>query len=394
MGARDHFKNRACLINFLMIVFLFFGTNTLKGQPNNSNMLNELSKINSKVYIMVENIDSVPNFYQTVEKQIANLGYWKMSKNMNDADMVLIFTGFKIGINGYPHFECYVKIFDNKMNFIYRGEYLWKSWNTFEIAFDKTINALVKDLPNTLRYAKISKTSPFYVSSTEAMKYDEIKFSEYYLKLLESIEDKQNNKILENINRCILINPELPELYEIKARVLLEINVKGPIVPKNSEKAKRREPFNTIGKLIEFEPLNSNVDYLWKYARMQASDRGVEIINKNLRQAAILNAVSTSLNASLTSYAAIKTSSTATPSIATSSSNSSQISGKKGSLKKVNCTFCNGTGVNPGGTSGGLGIMDRDKWCDVCKSWQTAGHYHGSCPSCNGKGYKLIYSQD
>ena len=262
---------------FLMIVLLFFGTGSVIGQSNNGNLLRDLSKRDNKVFILVENIDSVENFSQTVMKYMKNSGYWKIVDYISDADMVLQFTGFRININGYPHFESYVKVFDNKMNFIYRGDYVWKSgtiWGTFEQFFDKTLQALVNNLPSNLKNAHISKTSPFYVASTKAKPYNEVEFAKYHHLLSESIEYKQNKKILANVDRCIRINPELPVLYAIKSAILIEMNKKS---------------FESINKLIELEPLNDNIDYLWQAARNQKSAKNVKIM-------AVSNAVSTSLN--------------------------------------------------------------------------------------------------
>ena len=389
MDADTISKNGVKLLCFLMITFLFFGTDSMKGQSSNSNILKELSRKNNKVYVMVENIDSVPNFYQTVVKHMANLGYWKQTNNISDADAVFVFTGFRIGINGYPHFECCVKVFDNKMNFISRGEYLFKTgtiWDPFEFFFDKTIRHLVKDLPRTLRSAKISKTSPYYASSTTARKYDEIKFAQYYSQLLESLENKQNKQILENVNRCISINPESAELYEIKSAILLEQKAKMHVIVKKAKNTQGKEPFKTIGKLKELEPLNPNVDYYWQYARDQVSNRGVRFIQST----AAINAIGSALNQSIVAYGAIKSASTVTSSSATIS-NSSQNSGQKDGMKQVTCTFCNGTGVSPTAMSVSSFGNTSQHWCDVCKSNVSSSHgYHGSCPSCNGKGYRLV----
>lgn len=57
-------------------------------------------------------------------------------------------------------------------------------------------------------------------------------------------------------------------------------------------------------------------------------------------------------------------------------------------LVKVQCSFCNGTGKNPGKeypANFGNGIQYHKKKCEICGSYEV--HYHKKCPSCQGKGY-------
>ena len=56
------------------------------------------------------------------------------------------------------------------------------------------------------------------------------------------------------------------------------------------------------------------------------------------------------------------------------------------------CSFCNGTGKNPGKEyppSYGLGTTTSKTRCNICGGWDV--HYHKPCPSCNGKGYRQRY---
>lgn len=61
------------------------------------------------------------------------------------------------------------------------------------------------------------------------------------------------------------------------------------------------------------------------------------------------------------------------------------VSGNPGA---VQCSFCHGTGKNPGKTyppSFGLERTYDNPPCDICGDRDN--HYHKKCPSCNGKGY-------
>lgn len=78
---------------------------------------------------------------------------------------------------------------------------------------------------------------------------------------------------------------------------------------------------------------------------------------------------------------------TATPTYSTNStytpsSSSSSTTTQKREQKK--CGACDGTGrvIKNDATSFG-----QTKYCSECKKTVSASHYHGTCPSCKGKGY-------
>jgi len=349
---------------FFMTVFFSLGTDSLKGQPNN--LLRDLTKRDNKIYIINEAVDPAENSEENIKyiednlltqmpKIIANLSYWKIVNSINEADFVMVYTCYKIyGFNVYGG-RC--KFFDNKMNFLYapvfKGGFTWKK------------------LPSHLQNAEISRTSPFYVASKETKKFDEDSYSRYNNLLIESIKYKQNKKILEYVDKCISINPELPELYEIKAGVLIDMN---------------KTSLNTVNKLEELEPLNSNLEFFYQFAGY-----------KQMQNAAKWIAISSALNSAATTYAAIQatsassnTSSTSSSPAYNSASSSSQNTGQKATMREEKCSFCQGTGISPINKSiAGYGSFEKH-WCDVCKDWVTASHgYHPSCPNCRGKGYIL-----
>ena len=63
-------------------------------------------------------------------------------------------------------------------------------------------------------------------------------------------------------------------------------------------------------------------------------------------------------------------------------------------LKKISCSYCLGTGINPIASSVPAYGNTGEKWCEVCNKYVTYSHGgHTKCPSCNGKGYieKYVY---
>jgi hypothetical protein len=117
---------------------------------NNKNLMRDFTKKNNKVFIMLEAVDPAENSEQTIKyiegffpeimKAFANLNYWKIVDNINEADFVYLATYFKT--YGYNHYTNQVKIFDNKMNFLYNPIYGMGSW---------------KKMPSHLQKANISK---------------------------------------------------------------------------------------------------------------------------------------------------------------------------------------------------------------------------------------------
>lgn len=65
-------------------------------------------------------------------------------------------------------------------------------------------------------------------------------------------------------------------------------------------------------------------------------------------------------------------------------SNNSSIA--NGTSQTSKCGLCNGTGKIEDSVAN-FGITDK-KWCPECGEYRINGHYHKTCPSCKGKGYR------
>ena len=50
---------------------------------------------------------------------------------------------------------------------------------------------------------------------------------------------------------------------------------------------------------------------------------------------------------------------------------------------KNKCTLCDGKGTVVSSSGASFG---QDKWCSECGKRVPSDHYHGTCPSCKGKG--------
>lgn len=70
-----------------------------------------------------------------------------------------------------------------------------------------------------------------------------------------------------------------------------------------------------------------------------------------------------------------------------SSSNNTYSNNSSPKNTQINkCGTCDGTGKIEDSVAN-FGITDK-KWCSECGEYKTNGHYHKTCPSCKGKGYR------
>lgn len=275
-------RNRI-VISFVFFLLIFIST-TAFGQS-----LKELTAQNQKVFLMVSNPDSVSNFYETSFSYLQKNGYWKISDSISDADFVLVLTGFNIKLNGYPHFECYSKIYDKEMNFIYRGDFLWKSgtiWDTYDIFFTRTIKSIINSLPKELSSAKPSKTS-VYEAATKVKEYKlsnkkKNEFDRNIEQAYEAINYKQSSKAIGYLTKCIKILPDRYDLYKLRAFLNLEMD-------------HGKGAMSDLKIYMENIPTDPDIDAYWQMARYQRSERNEKMVRNWTAVTAGLQVVNTAL---------------------------------------------------------------------------------------------------
>lgn len=335
--------------------------------------LKKLTQKNQKVYLGVENMDSVDYFYDIASKHMKNLGRWKISQTISDADFVIILKGFNIKISGYPHFECYAKVFDNKMNFIYRGNFIYKSgsiWDTYETFMDKTIKKVIYTLPTELSRGNISKTSIYYTSRKKSRmlgNFYEITFNKNYKLAMDKIRDGQNKDAIKYLSKCIIADPSRMDLYKQRAILYIELE-------------DGKKVMTNLKHYAKSNPLDSDIDICWQMGRYIKSERDVRVINRSLAIVSALNSFNMVLSQYNNTTPPVNAFNTAKPSSSIQLDNNERI-------KKETCSFCKGTGISPVAKSV-ASYTDGQHWCEYCKKTVSDSHgYHDQCPSCKGKGY-------
>lgn len=158
--------------------------------------------------------------------------------------------------------------------------------------------------------------------------------------------------------------------------------------------------YHDINRVINFNVNPPSGNYYVTLLLMEYTDNGFVIKDylcfddllafDDRKTERILNAVAAGLNSvnnSLNTYNN-SNNNTYTPPNNTNNNKGS------GHMENVKCSFCRGTGKNPGKEyppQFGQGKTYKDTKCEICGSWDN--HYHKSCPSCGGKGYtqKFVY---
>lgn len=362
-------RNFFFVINMLLFLLFSFSA-SIEAQKYK---LRDLTKTDKKVFFVVENPDSVEMFYETALKYLKKLGRWKIVQSMSDADFVLLIKGFNIEISGYAHFECYPQIFDNKMNFIYRGDFVYKSgtiWDNYDLFFDKTLKSVINRLPLQLMDGKISNVSIYYLGKLDEknkeMSSTSRKYYEKNYKLaLEAMEYSQINKAVDYLTKCIMNNPLRHDLYKQRALLYLEIDKGG-------------KALSDLKRYAKYEPLDPDIDIFWQIARYEKSESDVKKIKRSLAAIAVLNAI----NQGLTQFNSSFTTSSFTNDYSAGSS------GTTTSTNREKCIYCNETGISPVAKSVVSFASGGEHWCKDCKKMVSDSHgYHDKCPSCGGKGY-------
>ena len=323
-------------------------TRTPKNKVDNNSLLRELTKKGNKVYIIMEAVDPAENSEKTIKyiednyfpqppNELANFSYWKIVNDIKDADFVLEFTWFKI--YGYNSYGGRTKVYDRQMNFLYTPVTNIRS---------------LKKFASHIQNADLSKASPFYVETGRRNTFDYIEFEKYYHLLMESVQYKQNKKILEYANKCISINPDFPKVYEIKMAALLDMNKKTK---------------TTFTKWIELDPLNQNVELFWQLA-------GNQNIKRKERNASIWAAVALSVSVAADTYAAIQTSSTATTTSYSQPTTTSSSYSQPATTPSLDTNS-----------------QTKNTPCHLCASnlgrvWAYTNKGNGKCVSCNSKGQR------
>ena len=353
-------------------IFSKFRTNKdkqIKEVKEVSKGLKQLRKRGSSIYIMSHIPDSITgvSIKKELSKRFNRNGYWNTTNDLSEADMVLNFYGYIVNDGECVHLYSYALMFDQNFQFLYRTK-AYKLCGGFEDLTEHMYKSFCGKIKDDICNAKIKKND-----FVQKKKVSQQEFDRSFLNANKSMQNHDYKDAKKYYLKCIELDPEQWQLYETLGYCCAELE-------------DYKDAIKYFDKYLEYDPTNTSLDNvygMYKGLKIQKS------IERSMKIAQITGIVSTAVAGATAIYAA---SSGKTISSGTShASNVQQTSVQNSSrVAQETCSYCQGTGINPVATSAPSFSGSGEKYCDHCKAVVSSSHgYHGTCPSCRGKGYVM-----
>lgn len=339
---------------------------------NKQSNLKRLREKNASIYIMSEIPDSITSFpfEKEFRKQFNKNKYWIVTDRIENADMILCFRGYVVNDGTSMILQSYSVVFDNQFNFLLRT----KSRNLLagyrNINENTYLKRFCRDITQDIKSAKNRKR----LVGTKIVNYSG-KFDLYYLSGMQAIREHRYKDAKENLIKCIELDSEQWQLYKTIGYCCAEIE-------------EYKSAIKYFDSYLDNDPTDASLDYvygIYKGLKIQKS------IERSMKIAQICGIVSVAVSGAVNVYAATQGISTNNLQQVTVNSMNLQNSNNikhSSKVEKQTCTLCKGSGKNPAPTSSPSFAGTGQKYCEDCHKYVSMGHgYHGTCPSCSGKGY-------
>lgn len=312
--------------------------------------------------------------YESVfSQELANADIWTIVRKPSDADFIInIFAWWRPQVAGYVY-ESYAIIFDKKEDFIWKSD-IYLGHQTVFNGYDSR-KASIKKLIQDGLDKEFVKLKNFHKKQINILgegiipEKEYIKADDYLIQGLEYFNKYNYKKAIQSFSYGIKINPHNALLYKYRALSLFHTS-------------KYKDARNDIIVAMKIDPLSVQNDTIY-YGIM------IEKNNKFMRTMNSINVITSSINNLALALISVGVSYDSSSS-GTSESSMNNAKINSSSKSKRICTFCHGTGQNPAKERPAFyNYNDEDysgSLCEICGS--RTNHYHKSCPSCLGKGYK------
>ena len=335
--------------------------------------LKSFSQKGTRVLIYINCLD-YSNFKQSFLNELGSKNIWRIVNNPNDADFIL-----KVQAWSCPQvaaFVCnsYLLVFDNKENLLWKSEICighptgFNGYNEIKDCIKKMINdELLKKLPKS---DAINSNDILGINKVSEEKYELAENS--YWQAIDYFTQYNYKKSIEMFSKAILLNPYHALAYKCRALAYYNLN-------------KYKDAMNDIVKAMKLDPLCQQNDTIYHGIMIGKNDKFMRIWGPGGTMDMINNSLM-AFSSSLNSTTATNNLGATPPSATVTTSSSSNTVG----LRKVSCSFCNGTGMNPSKERPAFYSYSSEDYssgmCNICGS--NTNHYHKPCPSCLGKGYR------
>lgn len=350
---------------FLFLAFLSFYFCPIIAQRYD---LTELTPKGNNVYVMVNNWSDA-TYGSSFVSCLGEEQLWRIKKNPAEADFILQITAWyrpqALGIVC----DVYAVILDKNGSFLWRSD-IYVGHPTGFNGYDykmASINKIINEGLNKDLKLECKKGKHFvldYTGETKVPSSEYQQSEEYFFEGISYLEEYDTTTALSLFDKSIKLNPYNSIVYKYKAIALY-----------NQKKYKSAR--DIICKAMEYDPLSPLNDSIYLSIMLEKND-------KYMKQ---MNLVSTISNTILQFSTTFAQSQTNTNSFSQSVRASSANDKSNSRLKKVICSNCHGTGINPSPTHSVSFAGSGEEYCKICCKIVSSGHgYHGDCPSCMGKG--------
>ena len=330
--------------------------------------IKQLSGKDSRIYIMSHIPDSITgtSVKKELSKRFNSKGYWNTTNNVSEADLILNFYGYEVNDGSALHFYSYALVYDRNFQFLLRTETHRLCSGFKEMTEQFAIKSFCKKIINDIQEANIKKKE-----SDRKKSFSQREFDQCYLNANNSMENYDYKDAKEYYLKCIEMDSEQWQLYKTLGYCCAEME-------------DYKDALKYFDKYLEYDPTYTELDHAYGIYRGLKIQKSVE---RSLKIAAIAGVVTTAVAGATSVYAASKGKVTNTTSY--NSYSAPQVSAQSSSrVAKETCSYCQGTGISPVATSSPSFAGSGEKYCEHCKQVVSSSHgYHGTCPSCRGKGY-------
>lgn len=347
-----------------------------KEQTTQVQQLKSFAQKGTKLFVKCECWDD-NQFKQVFLSELGGKGMWRIVNNANEADFVLhVNAWFRPQVAG-TIYEAYALIYDSFDHLIYKSD-LYLGQPTLINGYDPRI-ALVKNLINDGLLTEIPKSKWVYSEPLDLLGFSSIaedKYKESEDLFWQGVDYFNQYNYKESIlllTKALSLNPQNAYTFEYRAIAFYNLS-KFKDARKDIIIAMKLDPINTQNDTSYYNiMIGKNNKFMKTWGPGGTMDRingALSAVNQNIAT------ISSTREGTISEPSKVKQSTKERTNIGT---------------KQQICTFCNGTGSNPAKeypAEFGLGHSYHDYPCDICGGY--TNHYHKQCPSCAGKGYKIV----
>lgn len=347
-----------------------------QNQTTQVQLLKEISQKGTKLFVQSNCWDD-NQFNQVLLTELGGRGIWKIVNNANDADLILRVNAWsRPQVYGIVY-ETYALIYDNAEHLLYKSDiYLgqptaFNGYDPRKASIKNLINdGLIKEIPKS----KWIYREPLDFLGCSKIATDKYKSSEdYFWEGLDYYNQYNYKEAIKLFTYALSLNPENAYTYKFMAIAFFNLS-------------KYRDARANIIKAMKLDPTNRQNDTTYYNIMVGKNDKFMKVwgpggtmdrVNGAIN--AVGQVVNSAANAKMT-----------TTSVSSNIEQNTKETTHTGTKQRI-CTFCNGTGSNPAKeypAEFGLGHSYNDTPCNICGSYMN--HFHKRCPSCAGKGYKIV----